>query len=92
MGEGGDNIDCRGSLGTRGWRAVDVDAADADMPAMDVLALLGLGGMLAIHGWRSRRVALGRSLGTRLKHSSRKSLASDDRQSGSGGGSFVEAM
>mmetsp|Transcript_44695 Transcript_44695/g.113111 ORF Transcript_44695/g.113111 Transcript_44695/m.113111 type:complete len:508 (+) Transcript_44695:335-1858(+) len=43
-------------------------------------------------GWCSRREALGRSLGTRLKHSSRKSRASGLRWSGRGGGAFELAM
>lgn len=43
-------------------------------------------------GCCSRRVAFGRSFGTRLKQSSRKSLASGDRFSGMGGGSLLLAI
>mmetsp|Transcript_6143 Transcript_6143/g.14823 ORF Transcript_6143/g.14823 Transcript_6143/m.14823 type:complete len:294 (+) Transcript_6143:792-1673(+) len=43
-------------------------------------------------GCCSRREALGRSLGTRLKHRSKKSLASGDRCSGMGGGSLELAI
>ena len=41
---------------------------------------------------RAYLVALGRSRGTRLKHSSRKSTPSGDRSSGMGGGLLLLAM